>query len=128
MTAAGDGTFSGELTLPPGTWDVTIAPATGEGTPVTRRVTRSAAAGLHGTIRITGAPSYLEIDEDGVAMAGVSGGISAAGETVSLSAQSSLRIRAGNAGAVHVAINGLDLGAMGGSGDVVMWNIAPAIP
>ena len=42
---------------------------------------------------------------------------------VDLAANDELRIRAGNAGAVRLTINGIGIGAMGGSGDVVEWRI-----
>ena len=38
-------------------------------------------------------------------------------------ADESLRIRVGNAGAVRLVVNGIDLGAMGESGAVVEWRI-----
>ena len=56
-------------------------------------------------------------------VAGVSGGISDDGERVNLSARSTIRIRAGNAGAVRLSINGIGLGAMGGNGAVIEWRI-----
>jgi hypothetical protein len=45
------------------------------------------------------------------------------GTSVELKAKQSVRIRAGNAVAVQVTINGISLGKMGGSGDVVEWHI-----
>jgi cytoskeletal protein RodZ len=124
LTAGDDGRFSGEVRLAPGTWDVVIAPAAEGVEPITRRVTVTRPAGLTGALRIVDAQSYLEIDEDGTPVSGVSGGISDPGETIAVAAQTQLRVRAGNAAAVHVTINGLDLGAMGGSGAVIEWRIA----
>jgi cytoskeletal protein RodZ len=124
LTAGDEGRFSGEVRLTPGTWDLVITPAGDGMTPVTRRVTVTRPAGLTGTLRIVDAQSYLEVDEDGTPVSGVSGGISDAGETVSLAAEGELRIRAGNAAAVHVTLNGVDLGAMGASGAVIEWRIA----
>jgi hypothetical protein len=63
------------------------------------------------------------VEEDGTPISGVSGGISDPGDRISLTAQNQVRIRAGNAAAVRVTLNGLDLGAMGGSGAVVEWQI-----
>jgi cytoskeletal protein RodZ len=115
------GAFTASLDLPPGTWDVAVASANGE--PVTRRVTVQPAAGLAGSLRLEGGPSYLEIDQDGVPVAAVSGSIADDGESVVLAATRELRIRAGNAGAVRLTINGITIGAMGGSGSVVEWRI-----
>ena len=56
-------------------------------------------------------------------MAGTSGGIASDGDVIELEANDSLRIRAGNAGAVRVTINGIGLGTMGADGAVVEWRI-----
>ena len=120
---AADGTFAASLSLAPGAWDVSVATAD-SGALLLRRVTVSGAAGLSGTLVIGGGPSYLEIDQDGIPKAGVSGGISQPGQRIAIAAKSRLRIRAGNAGAVDVTINGLHIGPMGGSGAVVEWRVA----
>jgi hypothetical protein len=65
----------------------------------------------------------LELEEDGTPIAGVSGGIAAEGDRINLEADDDLRIRAGNAGAVRVVVNGVQLGAMGADGAVVEWRI-----
>ena len=121
LNAAADGAFSGSLSLAPGTWDVTLTPEAGE--PVTRRLTVQSGDGLAGILRITGGQSYLQVSQNGAPLAGVSGGIADDGETIELAASDEIRIRAGNAGAVHVTMNGLDIGAMGASGAVVEWRI-----
>ena len=110
------------LSLRAGTWDVVVTPASTE--PLTRRVTVRPGDGLAASLRLDGGDSYLELEEDGVPVAGVSGGISDDGERVSMSADETLRIRAGNAGAVRLLINGIGLGAMGGNGAVIEWRIA----
>jgi len=122
LTADAAGTFSGSLPLAPGTWDVAATPAAGE--PITRRVTVQPGEGLTGTIRLDGGDSYLEVEEDGTPIDGVSGAISDDGEHVELDAESAIRIRAGNAGAVRLTINGIGLGVMGGDGAVIEWQIA----
>jgi cytoskeleton protein RodZ len=121
LTAGDSGTFRGTLPLAPGTWDVTVAAEAGE--PLVRRVVVSSPAGLQGTLEVRGGASYLELDEDGEPKRGVSGRIADAGTRITLSARQSLRIRVGNAGAVRLVINGIDLGAMGDPGDVVEWRI-----
>jgi hypothetical protein len=77
-----------------------------------------------GALRLEGGDSYLEVDADGAPVAGVSGTIAAAGDRIDLTATRELRIRAGNAGAVRVTINGIDIGAMGPAGAVVEWRIS----
>ena len=124
LTADAAGAFSGELGLRAGTWDVSVA---GEGSdPVVRRVHIGGGDGLRGTLRLNGGDSYLEVDEDGTPVSGVSGGIASDGDSIDLQATGLLRIRAGNAGAVRVVVNGIDLGTMGANGAVVEWRIEAA--
>jgi transcriptional regulator with XRE-family HTH domain/nitrogen fixation protein FixH len=121
LTADRQGEFSGSLSLAPGTWDLSLTAGTDE--PVVRRVKVAVESGLHGTLSVRGGSSYLELDEDGEPKRNVSGRVAEAGTRVTLSARGSLRVRAGNAGAVRLTVNGLDLGAMGDPGDVVEWRI-----
>jgi cytoskeletal protein RodZ len=121
MTADDAGAFSGRLGLAPGTWEVRIVPEGGE--PITRRVTVSAGDGLSATLRLAEGDSYLEIAQDGTPVGGTSGTIASAGERVDLRATRELRIRAGNAGAVRLTVNGVAIGAMGADGAVVEWRI-----
>jgi Helix-turn-helix domain/Domain of unknown function (DUF4115) len=122
VTATAAGVFSGQLSLPLGTWDVSIG-ASGAGATVTRRVIIAPEPGLHGTLAVVGAASYLEIDEDGQPKTGISGRNADPGTTVELSATTRLRIRVGNAVAVKITVNGLPLGPMGVSGAVVEWEV-----
>jgi cytoskeletal protein RodZ len=122
LTADDQGAFSGSFSLGPGTWELSLS--TGEDAePVTRRISVRVRGGLHGTLRVRGGASYLELDEDGQPKRNVSGRNVAGGTRVTLSARSSLRIRVGNAGVVRLVVNGIDLGAMGDPGDVVEWRI-----
>ena len=54
----------------------------------------------------------------------MSGGISQPGDKVKLKANDQIRLRAGNAAAVDLMINGVHVGRMGGSGAVVDWIIS----
>jgi cytoskeletal protein RodZ len=121
LTADAAGAFTGSMSLATGGWDLTIV--TDGVDPVVRRVTVIPGEGLSGSIRVTGGDSYLEVEEDGTPIAGVSGGIVADGESVELAATDDLRIRAGNAGAVRITLNGITIGEMGGDGAVVEWRI-----
>ena len=121
LTADGTGAFSGSLSLPAGTWDVTVASASTE--PLTRRVTVVPAAGLTVAVRLQGGSSYLELEQDGVPVPGASGGISDDGERVNMTADDTIRILGGNAGVVRLAVNGIVLGFMGDDGAVVEWQI-----
>ncbi len=120
LTADAQGAINGTLALAPGTWNLGLTVEGQE--PVTRRVTVGVGEGLSGLLRVSGR-SYLEIDQDGQPKRGVSGRNLDAGTRVRLEADESLRIRVGNAGAVHLAVNGIDLGPMGDAGAVVEWRI-----
>ncbi|HET8777603.1 MAG TPA: RodZ domain-containing protein [Candidatus Limnocylindria bacterium] len=124
LTADATGAFSGSLALPAGTWDVSVTAEDVE--PVVRRVTVGPGAGLAGVLDVAGGESYLEVAQDGIPVPDVSGGIAGEGERLELTAANELTIRAGNAGAVHLTINGITIGAMGGDGAVVEWRITRA--
>ena len=117
-----DGTFSATLNLAPASWTIRVALQGGE--PVERDITVRAGDGLRGVLRVIGAASYLEVDEDGRPKADVSGGVAQAGDRITLRADRTLRIRVGNAGAVRLSINGISFGPMGGPGDVVEWQVS----
>lgn len=124
LTADPSGAFSGTLALPAGTWDITV---TTDGVdPIVRRVTVTPGDGLSGVLELVGGDSYLEVAQDGVALPDVSGGIASDGQRIQLAASGELTIRAGNAGAVRLTINGIDIGAMGSEGAVVAWRITRA--
>jgi Domain of unknown function (DUF4115) len=63
------------------------------------------------------------VEQDGTPIEGVSGGISDDGERVELRADASIRVRAGNAGAVRLSINGITFGPMGRDNAVIEWRI-----
>ncbi len=143
-TAGSDGTFSAALVLAPGSWEIGARPApaaasspaaspaasalpsaaetTGPAGPSVT-VTVTPPAGLTGMLSVAGGPSYLLVLQDDVPLSGVSGHTFAAGKTVPLSAKRTLVVRAGNAGAVTMTINGVVIGKMGTAGQVVEWHI-----
>lgn len=124
VTAAADGSFEAELALALGSWDVSVAEVGAEPSEATvLHIMVVPDAGLHGTLTIVGDASYLEIDEDGVPKTGISGRNAEPADVVTLEASGALRIRVGNAGAVRLAINGIDLPSMGATRAVVEWSI-----
>lgn len=124
VSADAQGAFSAELGLPPGSWTITLAVDGNDAVePVTRSVVVPPGEGLVGQLIVTDGPSYLEVDEDGVPRNGVSGRVAQPGAVIELSAQKTMRIRVGNAIAVRLVVNGIDLGSMGGQGAVVEWRI-----
>jgi cytoskeletal protein RodZ len=115
-TATATGDFSTTLALAPGSWDLGIAPGG-----VTRRVTVKPSTSLAGTLRV-GARSYILLLQDGVPLAGVSG-TELTSKSVAVAAHRAIVIRAGNAAAVIISINGVTFPAMGRAGEVIEWHI-----
>lgn len=125
LTAGADGAFSGTIELLPAGWQLTVRVDEDETVePVTRSLVVAPAAGLSGSLTVAGSPSYLEIDQDQQPMSDISGRVADPGTQIELAAQQTLRVRVGNAAAVRLVINGLDLGVMGAQGAVVEWRIA----
>jgi cytoskeletal protein RodZ len=122
LKASAEGAFSGEVTLAPGSWELSVA--VDGAPPIMHQVTVAAAKTMTGTLSVGRSESYIEVTEDGKPKTGVSGTISSAGESIKLKATGEIRLRAGNAAAVDVTINGVHIGKMGGSGAVVSWVIA----
>jgi hypothetical protein len=121
VEADASGAFTTTLALPAGAWEVTVA---SEASEATSEVAVAAGDGLAATITIDGGQSYLELYEDGTRVPEVSGRNAQDGDTVQLAADDDLRIRVGNAAVVRLQVNGVNLGAMGGAGAVIEWNIA----
>jgi cytoskeletal protein RodZ len=121
LTADSSGAFAGEISLRAGTWDVTLNLEGADA--VVRRVQVLPGAGLRAAVQLAGGDSYLELEEDGTPVGGVSGRIAADGDRITVEADDDLRIRAGNAGAVRLVVNSVQLGAMGADGAVVEWRI-----
>jgi cytoskeleton protein RodZ len=123
IEVAADGTFSGTLDLAPAAWTIQLTLGDGADEAIERAITVSPPGGLRGLLRVVGAASYLEIDEDGEPKDNVSGRVAEAGSRIQLRADGILRIRVGNAGAIRLVINGVNLGPMGGQGDVIEWQV-----
>lgn len=120
FSADATGAFSGTMALAPGSWELEVRADAGD--PLVRSVTVTGGDGLTTRLEIVGGDSYLELDEDGAAVDGWPG-IASDGDTIGLDADEELRVRAGNAGAVRVTINGVTIGEMGEDAQVVEWRI-----
>ena len=119
----GSGAFTASVPLPAGAWTLTVS---SESSDATVSVAVAAGPGLTAGIEIEGGESYLDLYEDGTRVPDVSGRNAQDGDRVDLAAQENLRIRVGNAAAVRLRVNGISLGAMGGPGAVIEWNITRA--
>ncbi|HEX2765551.1 MAG TPA: RodZ domain-containing protein [Candidatus Limnocylindria bacterium] len=125
VTADAAGSFATNLRLPPGAWRITVA-SSATGGEASASVAVTPGPGLTAAVTIDGGESYLDLYEDGERVPEVSGRNAQDGDTVELSADRELRIRVGNAAVVRLRVNGIELGAMGGSGAVVEWIITRA--
>lgn len=124
LTTDASGAFTGDLSLAPGTWQLTVSAEGSEA--IARRVVVGAGDGLRATLAIEGGESYLLLEEDGELVEDVSGLNAQDGDTIELTADEALRIRVGNAGAVRISINGIEIGLMGEEAEVVEWRVTRA--
>lgn len=120
------GRFGGDVALPPGTWELTIAASgvAGDEQVELRTVEISLPAQLMARLEVRGGPSWLELYEDDLLDAQSSPPDAPDGASIDLTAARTIRIRAGSAGAVAVTVNGASLGTMGAVGDVVEWVVS----
>ena len=122
------GAFSATLTYPLGRWQVTVT-AFGIGGPISQTRTITASVPVAGTmtvlITIDGHDSWVKLVADGVKVPGYGSRTMHAGETVTVTAVNEICVRAGNAGALRLTVNGLDVGVLGTNGQVGSWVIRP---
>lgn len=130
------GNFATTVELAPGRWRLTItAHATGvEPHSETRLVTVDTAASPppgEGAITLVlearGGSSWTRIVVDGEQLRprDYGGPTLGNGETATITAEQEIWIRAGNAGNIHVILNGRELGPLGRRGQVGNWLIVP---
>jgi cytoskeletal protein RodZ len=136
ITVPVGGRFSHTLQLDPGRWQLTVtAYATGlEPVSQTRTVTVTQTAGPPvGEAEITlvlegrGGSSWMRIVVDGELLRPRQWGgpTLGNGETVTITAEREIFFRTGNAGVVHVTLNGREVGLLGNRGQVGNWIIEP---
>ncbi len=114
-----DGTFSADLTLGPGSWTITVtASATGQADAVATRTVEVAFEGLVVTVEAVGGNAYIQAWVDGEPSRQR---ILRSGRSATFTAEQNVLIRTGNAGFTHFTVNGDDLGALGGVGQVENW-------
>ncbi len=124
VTADDSGAFEASIALPAGTWRLRASPEAGD--PVGRSVVVESGTGLLATLEIVESESYLLLEEDGALVEEISGRNASEGDEIEIQGDDTLRIRVGNAGAVRITINGIDLGLMGDDAQVVEWRVARA--
>lgn len=131
ITVAEGGIFEETLTYPLGRWQLTVT-AFGIGVaPIsqTRTVTAAlpTASEINLFISIESRDSWVHIVADGIRVPGYGSRTMHVGETVTVTALNEICLRAGNAGALHLTLNGLDIGPLGSNGDVGNWVIRPGL-
>ena len=112
------GAFATTIALPAGTHTVTVSlQAPGGSVATATRTVHVSYTMTVVAVRVQGGDAWLQAIVDGVQTAGT-GRIFSAGQTLLLSGRQ-VFLRTGNAGATFVTMNGQDLGALGGQGQVV---------
>jgi cytoskeletal protein RodZ len=134
ITVPAGGAFSETLQLAAGEWEIVVtAYATGLASVEQTRMITVQAGGVVGegtmTLVITaqGGASWMRIIADGVVLPGRqwNGPTLEEGETATISANTEIYIRTGNAGVLQITLNGVDLGRLGRRGEVGNWIFEP---
>lgn len=123
------GAFSETLDYEPGRWQVTVtAYASGLSSvahEIQIEVAQPAPSGIELVISVEGRDSWVRVVADGARAPGYGSRTLRAGETHTVSAINEMCLRAGNAGALHLVMNGVDLGTLGRNGEVGSWILRP---
>lgn len=129
VTVAEGGAFSETLTFAIGRWQLTITAFDIGVAPITETRTVSVeppvASGLQLIISIHGRASWVRAVADGQPFPGLGGKTLHNGDNYTITAANEICVRAGNAGSVALNLNGLDIGILGGSGQVGSWVFRP---
>lgn len=130
LTVAPGGGFSEALNLPAGQWSITVT-ASGAGLePVseTRTVLVRLPDVLTVVIDVVRRESWVRVLADGEVVDDYGGRTLRSGETHTFTATQEIWLRAGNAGVLHVTVNGQDFGLLGEGGQVGNWVFRPGQP
>jgi cytoskeletal protein RodZ len=131
ITIGPDGNFAEQLDFQPGRWQVTVTTYSSGLTPIVQTrhivVARPVVTGLQLVVQIA-ANSWVRIVADGVRVPNYGGVTLHAGDSATATATSQICLRSGNAGALHVFVNGNDLGPLGTNGQIGSWIITTDQP
>jgi hypothetical protein len=126
-----DGTFSIDVQLCPGVWQLAIVADNGQGlnsAVVTRTVT-VAFKGMTVVIEIKGGDAWLKVWRDGVVDSALNGGAPhKAGSVVTVTANQSVWIRTGHASATYITVNGVSYGQLSRTVVVGSWRLSAGSP
>ena len=126
VTLAEPGAFAETLTFEPGIWRVTVtAYATGQAAELqTLDLTILPPPPTDVTLEISMVgDSWVRVVSDGERAPGYAGRQLDAGETHTVYAENEMCLRAANAGALSLNLNGTDLGILGAEGEAGSWTI-----
>ncbi len=132
VIVSSDGNFAEGLNFPLGRWRLTITAYRSGLDPVIQIrdvvVTPALASALNVMLQVEVHKAWVRIVADGSTVAGYGGKTLHPGDTVNVTASDQVCIRSGNAGAVHVFVNDMDLGSLGSNGQVGNWLITREQP
>ncbi|MGI8928823.1 MAG: RodZ domain-containing protein [Candidatus Limnocylindrales bacterium] len=130
LTIPDSGAFSKTLALTIGRWELTITTYGIGVPPVTETRTITVAppvvSGVQLIINVSGRDSWVRATADGARIPGL--GRLSDGDARTLTAVSEVCLRTGNAGALELNLNGLDIGFLGRFGEVGSWLFRPGVP
>lgn len=128
LTIATGGRFSQAMELNPGRWQIVVTASASGRSPVsqTRNVTIERADEM--VLIIEGARrSSLIVVPDGTALRGWGGPTLRRGESLTVTATTEVWLRTGNAGAIRITQDGVDLGILGRDGQAGNWIFRPGM-
>jgi cytoskeletal protein RodZ len=114
-----DGSFSAELPLSAGAWSITVtSSASGRTDTVETRTIEIALEGVEVVVEAVGGKAYIQAWVDGEPTVAR---ILRQGQTLTFTGEETVLVRTGSAGATHFTVDGEELGALGGLGQVENW-------
>ncbi|MDQ3555055.1 MAG: DUF4115 domain-containing protein [Chloroflexota bacterium] len=114
-----DGSFSAELPLSAGAWSITVtSSASGQADTVETRNIEIALEGVMVVVEAVGGKAYIQAWVDGEPTVAR---ILRQGQSLTFAADETVLVRTGSAGATHFTVDGEELGALGGLGEVENW-------
>ena len=130
VTVPDAGTFAETLTFPIGQWQLTITAFDIGVAPIhevrTINVQPPTVSGIQLVLTIHGRASWVRATADGARVPELGGGkVLHNGDTYTVTALNEICVRTGNAGSLALNLNGLDIGVLGGSGQVGTWVFRP---
>lgn len=132
IAVTADGNFAEVLDFTPGRWQLTITAYRSGLDPVIQlrdiTVAPALASSLNLVLQVEVHNSWVRIVADGKNVHGYNGKTLHPGDTANITASNQICIRSGNAGALHVFVNDMDLGSLGNNGQTGNWLITLAQP